>query len=476
MHKFLKAFQTKRMKIGGYSLLISAAVIAIAIAVNYLAGELPSTVTKIDMSNSDIFTVSEQTEKIVKNVNQDVTVYLIAVSGQEDMRITEVLGRYKALNDKIKVVYKDPGLYPNFTGNYTSDTLSANSIIVESALRSKVIPYEDIYVTDYSSYYTTGSATTSFHAENAITGAINYVTTEDLPILYTLTGHGEATIGTSLQESVDNENIQVKSLSLLETESVPEDCDCLLINGPTGDISEKEAEAIKAYLEAGGSMLLFTDFTDTPLSNLFGLMENYGVHGENNFVCEGSQNNYYMYPYYLLPEQSSHEITDPLINGKYYILQPIAHGITLQDSYRSTLSITGLLKTTDSAYAKTNAKATTLEKESGDLTGPFYTGVAIAEAFDDKETKIVWFSSSSLLDENINQMVSGANYNLVLNSLGWMCDREETVSIRAVSLASEALLVTDLQKTVWSVVLCGILPLSVIVLGFVIWTKRRKRR
>ena len=171
-----------------------------------------------------------------------------------------------------------------------------------------------------------------------------------------------------------------------------------------------------------------------------------------------------------------HEITDPLINGKYYILQPIAHGITLQDSYRSTLSITGLLKTTDSAYAKTNAKATTLEKESGDLTGPFYTGVAIAEAFDDKETKIVWFSSSSLLDENINQMVSGANYNLVLNSLGWMCDREETVSIRAVSLASEALLVTDLQKTVWSVVLCGILPLSVIVLGFVIWTKRRKRR
>lgn len=477
MSKFSKTFQTKSMKIGGYSLLISVVVIAIAVAINYFAGELPSTVTKIDLSDSQIFTISEQTEKIVKNIDQDVTLYLIAVTGEEDTRITEVLGRYKALNDKIKVVYKDPGLYPNFTGNYTEDTLSSNSIIVESALRSKVISYDEIYVTDTSGYYTTGSVSYSFNAENMITGAINYVTTEDLPILYSLTGHGEAEIVSSLQESIDNENIEVKSLSLLETEAVPEDCDCLLISGPTSDISEEEATVIAEYLENGGKMLLFTDFAENTLTNLLGLMENYGVTGSNNVIYEGSSNNYYMYPYYLLPEKGSHDITDPLINGNYHILQPISHGITIQDSYRSTLNITGLLNTTDGAYAKTDPNnAAAMEKEDGDIAGPFYTGVAITEAFDDKETRIVWFSSSSLLSESINQMVAGANYNLVLNSIGWMCDREETISIRAVDLSTETLLVTDMQKNIWSVVLCFILPVSVIVLGFIIWTKRRKRR
>lgn len=477
MSKFSKMFQTKSMKIGGYSLLISVVVIAIAIVVNYFVGELPSTVTKFDVSDSEMFTISEQTEKIVSSVDQDVTIYLIAVSGEEDTRITEVLGRYEAMNDKIKVVYRDPALYPNFVGNYTDETLSANSIIVESSLRSRVISYEDIYVTDTSSYYTTGSVSYSFNAENMISSAINYVTTEDLPILYSLTGHGEMEIGTSLQESIDNENIEVKSLSLLETESVPEDCDCLLISGPTSDISEEEATAISAYLENGGRMLLFTDFTENTLTNLLGLMENYGVTGSNNVVFEGNSDNSYMYPYYLLPTQGSHEITDPLINGNYHILQPLAHGITIQETYRSTLNITGLLNTTDSAYAKTDPNnAATLEKEDGDLDGPFYTGVAVSEAFDDKETRIVWFSSSSLLDQSINTFVSGANYNLVLNSIGWMCDREETISIRAVDLTQETLLVTDMQKNIWSVVLCFILPVSVIALGLIIWTKRRKRR
>lgn len=477
MKHFKDTFKSKNFKIGGYSLLISVIVIAIAIAVNYMVAALPTTLTKFDMTATSQYTLSEQTEKILAAVDKEITIYLIASTGEEDSSIKELLNRYKSLSDKIKVEYKDPALYPSFTQSYTSDKVNNNSLIITSELRSKVIDYNSIYVTDYSGYYATGNASYSFDAENQITSAISYVTSSALPKMYYLTGHGEAQLSDTLQGYLKDDNIELASLSLLSEGSVPADCDCLLIYSPAKDISEDEKSMLLTYMEAGGKMFLITGQTESALANLYAVGAEYGIEASSRIVFEGNNNYYYQYPYYLLPEKDSHEITDPLINRGYYVLQPIAHALKKAGNLRSTLEVTGLLETTSSSYAKADPEnASTLEKESGDTEGPFYTAMAASESFDDKEAKLVWFSSVNMLDDNIDTAVSGANSNLFLNAVGWMCDREETISIRSISLDSETLLVTDGQKSLWTVILCVIIPVGTVAAGFVIWTKRRKRR
>ncbi len=94
--------------------------------------------------------------------------------------------KYDEESKHIKVEQKDPVVNPKFASEYTSDDLSANSLIVVCGDRNKVINYNNIYSSsiDYNTYQST---TTGFDGEGQITSAICYVTSEDLPILYTLT-------------------------------------------------------------------------------------------------------------------------------------------------------------------------------------------------------------------------------------------------------------------------------------------------
>lgn len=75
-------------------------------------------------------------------------------------------------------------------------------MIVVSDKRSKVIPYSDLYESSVN-YQTYSMETTAFDGEGQVTSAIAYVTTEDLPILYTLTGHEENDLDSSMQSAIE---------------------------------------------------------------------------------------------------------------------------------------------------------------------------------------------------------------------------------------------------------------------------------
>ena len=71
-----------------------------------------------------------------------------------------------------------------------------------------------------------------------------------------------------------------------------------------------------------------------------------------------------------------------------------------------------------------------LKKPDDDIDGPFDLGVSITETLDDdKETQIVYYTSSNLMDSQINQMVSGGNEQMIMSSLSWMCSSDETSTI-----------------------------------------------
>lgn len=445
-----------------------------AVLVNLTAGKLPSQYLKYDVSDQKLFTTGDQTAEIVKGLDEDITLYLIAQQGSEDATLQELLDRYAGLSSHIKVETKDPVLYPNFVSQYTSENLSENSVLVVGQNRSKAVDYYDIYQysMDYSTY---SSSLSSFDGEGQITSAIAYVTAEDMPVVYTLTGHDEAELSTAVTSSIEKENIELKSLSLLTEEAVPEDAKAVIIYGAISDISEDEKNKLEAYMEQGGQIVMLLGYTDKDTPNLDSLLGDYGIVLADGLVLEGdSQHHLPNYPYYLLPDIQSSAYTSDV--SSRYVLLAFAQGMTEAADISEDLTYESLLTTSAKSYSKTNLESENLEQEAADITGPFDLGAVVTKTIDENvEAKLVVFSSETLLDEQVDSMVSGGNSTLFLNVASQLVDHESTVSIEPKSMSTEYLTVPAGSAIFWGILTIILIPLLLLATGGIIWFGRRKR-
>lgn len=236
---------------------------AILIVVNIFVSALPTTMTKYDISSSKLYSITSNTKVVVNALEEDVTIYWVVQSGEEDEVIENLLGKYESLSDHLSVVKKNPDVYPTFTQQYTDETVPNNSLIVESGDRSRYISYDDIYVQEADMYSYTYS--TSFDGEGVITSAIDYVVSDELPQAYLLEGHGESELPSTFASQLEQDNIETQTFSLLTVDEVPEEADCVIIYAPTSDISQEEADMLSDYVANGGKLLsLMTCITPIP--------------------------------------------------------------------------------------------------------------------------------------------------------------------------------------------------------------------
>ncbi len=456
---------------GSYSLTISIVVLAILIVVNIFASALPTAVTKYDISASKLYSITSNTKVVVNALEQDVTIYWVVQSGQEDEVIENLLGKYDSLSDHIQVVKKNPDVYPTFAEQYTDETVRNNSLIVECGDRSRFIGYDDIYVQEADIY--SYSYNTSFDGEGAITSAIDYVVSEELPQVYILEGHGEADLPASFQEQIEKENIETNTLSLLTVDAIPEDADCVMIYAPESDISQEEKDLLAGYAAGGGKLFVVAGpAQDGILENLYDLLADYGVEANEGIVVEGDREHYsFQGPAVLLPDMSSDTITDSLIEENYYPIMPISLGLTVTENTGGG-TVTELLTTSYTSYSKlAGYSMTDYEKEDGDIDGPFALAVSIDTA---GEGKIVWFTSSYFLEDMYNATSSGANANLGMNALSSLIGETEAMAIRSKSLNYNYLTISESAASLLKVAMIGVFPL--LYLGIGIWVVLRRRR
>ena len=181
----------RRYKLGTYTVFVTLIAVALAIGFNLFFNEIPANLTAFDLSNEKIYTIDDSTKELIASIDKDITIYLVAVQGQEDLYISEIIEKYAALSSHIKVVHRDPAYFPTFVSKYTTEQLQTNSLIVESEDRYKIIKYSDIYVAQY--YYDQSynmQQEVSFYLHSQLASALDYVTSDSLPKLYMLTGHG----------------------------------------------------------------------------------------------------------------------------------------------------------------------------------------------------------------------------------------------------------------------------------------------
>lgn len=470
----------KNLRHGSYVSIMTVIVIALVVAVNLVVGQLPSSVTQIDASSRQLYTIGEDTENLVRGLEQDVTLYYVVTGGNENEYISRMLERYEDLSDHLTVEKVDPELHPTFTSQYTDEEVSDNSIIVVSGDKSRVVGSSDMLVQELN-YYTYSYQVTEFDGEGQVTSAIAYVISDNLPVLYQLTGHDEQSLGSSLTDSIEKNNIEIQDLSLLTEESVPEDAAALLICSPSRDISEEEAQKILSYLEGGGKVLLFTDYSQEEMPNLESLLTNYGLQKGTGIVMEGDSSCYYpQRPDVLIPEiNTDSSVLSGLTDDVYALIQDAQPVETLEE-YRDTLEIENLLTTTDIGYVKevSDDGMISFQQEEGDDTGTFAVGVSVTEAIDDEtESQLIYFSSSTLTADELDQYVSGGNSEILSCILTNLCEMEDniTFNIPAKSLSVEYLSYTNQSAAIFKVIVIAVIPAAFLLVGFIIWMKRRKQ-
>lgn len=467
-----QALTTRTAKVGGYSVLLALIVLAILVAVNVLFSVLPSKYTQFDISAAQLYSLTSDTKVVATNLDKDVTIYWITQAGKESTVLDKLLDRYQDLSDHITVVKKDPDTYPTFAQQYTDETVVNNSLVVECGDKNRYISYDDIYKVDTTSYYTTGSVSQSFDGEGQITSAIDYVVSDELPKIYLLSGHGEGALSDTFSDELTRSNYEtVSDFSLLNVDEIPEDCDTLLINAPTSDISKKELTMLRSYVQGGGKLMVLSGpQKSTALTNLDSLLVDYDVTITEGVVVDTDRDHYaFTAPYVLMPDIESSDITDPLTEASSHVIVPIAQGLTVG----SGSGATALLTTSDDAVSKAAGYAmTTYDKEDGDTDGPFTLAVSIEDSA--AGGKIVWVSTDYLLDDMYNSYSSGANLDFVMNSLSWMIGENDAVSIRAKSLNNSYLTISSSSATVLKVVMMGVIPACFLLLGIDELLRRRR--
>jgi len=474
----------KSVRIGLYTLIICAIATVLVVLVNVLASLVPASVMKKDTTTLELYRLSDQTKSIVESIDEDITLYLIAEEGNENIIVSRLIEEYTSLNSHLKSQTLDPVLHPAFTapdGNKIDiSDYSENTVIVCSAISERIIEYSEIFQTvysdeDYEYYYNYGvmpTGTTSFYGEAKLTGALEFVCDDNVPVLYMLTGHGEYEFGPILTGYLSDDNYALDTLSLIKDGAVPDDAACVIIYYPQSDINFDELALLEDYIVDGGNVVLISGYLPggmSSLSNLCALGANCGIELVDGLVVEGSiSNSMSGYPYYLLPNLEEHEITNK-ISDNTYVLMTAAHGLAISQELADGVSVDALLLTTDTAFVTSGESVDASDAIS---SGKMYLGL-ISE-FEDKGA-FVWYSSPSICDDEADSYVSGGNSSLVLSTFSYLTGKDDSVSIAAKSMAVDSLVITDSAATFWTVVLTIIIPLFVVICGLGYWIYRRKR-
>lgn len=469
-------FSTRSTRVGSYSFVLTVIVLAILITINFALSFLPDSYVQEDLTANQLYSLSSQSKVQLGMLEEDITIYWIVASGEEDVYIEKLLHNYEDYSSHVTVEKKDPDLDPEFTNSYTDETIYNNSVIVECGDKYRYISYEDMY--ESSSYYSMYSTADKFAGESLITSAVSYCITDELPVVHILEGHGEESLSENFQNALERDNIQTESLTLLNGESVPEEVECILINAPSTDISETEKDMMIEYLDNGGRLLVISGTADgDALVNLNAVAEHYGISVMEGVVIEEDTNHYvFNSPVLLMPGMNSSEITDPLIEENYNVIVPVAKALDISGA-SDDVTVTPLLESSDSSFIKEEGyDITTYEKEDGDTEGPLcLAALAVKDLEDGGQSQFVWIASSEILNDVYNSYSSDANEDFVLNALEMMCEKDNSISVRSKSLTNEYLTISTSESSLIKVVTIAIIPAAYLIVGIAVAVRRRRR-
>ena len=461
-----------------------ALVVALTVVVNLIASALPETYTQIDATSQKLYSITEDTEKYLDTLKDDVTLYVMVNKNSKDDNVDRTLQKYASASKHVKVKYVDPNVSPTFASKYTDSDVTSNSIIVVCGDRSKVIDYNsDIYEYSYDSSY--NYSVTGYDCEGQVTAAIQYVTSESTTNVYELTGHDESTLSGDFSEVFQKRFMNVESLSLLTVDAIPEDCQAIFITAPQSDLSEDDLSKLSQYLENGGKIYLSIDYSKwNDLTNFKKLLSDNNIETTESLLAETDRSYYYQSPFYLLPNVENTEVSSS-VAGMTQVFVPYSVGLTFTGEDDS--NVTSFMTTSSNAIAKTAANIAAVQTQEdainvtsvqdGDSQGQYSLGMLVTNA---NGGELCVLGSAMMCTDSANQIVSGHNATLFNGIVNALVTTDDGSSDNAVVIAAKDYTVSNLTVSANAMLVYGILwgifmPIALIIVGIIVWARRRKR-
>ena len=490
-----KPFNWNKFKRGGMATALSVVFIAIVVALNLLVSALTDRFPSldIDLTAQKVNSLSDQALEIAKNVDREVTIYLIGTQegyeqnqiyssyvqrGMQYSQVSSLVKRLVEANPLISMEYVDPDTNPEFISQYESDSLATGKVLVESDLRHTVLTVDDLFIINQE----TGSTINS-KVDSALAGALELVNMDTVPVMSIITGHGEMLSTSNMAAFVDNmeqNNFQVEEVDIL-TQEIPENTQVLMIATPTTDFSTEEIDKIRAYLDDETrdqqvTLLVSAYPSQGELPNLAAFLEEWGVQVGTGVVAETDSN------YAAYDARGVLVTASPLVltsNTYSRLLSYYSAPITLTFEENNGISTTPLWTTQDSAYV------ITADMTEEDAANP-ETGEQVVASLSSKDVEVngetyarnvVVFGSSDLFTDNF-MGTSAFEDSTYMNDL--LLDLTDTDASAVVTVEEEEVetMQLDVSASTGAVSLLGILftggiPVVILLVGLGIYLKRR---
>lgn len=521
--KKVKAKKPKKLKNqallrkGGFSVAITAAVLAGIIILNVLVGALSKRfVLEFDMSAEKENSMSEENIDYLKNLDAEVQITVCATPEDYEggymsyyaqnlygvtsdatdyyKQTIKLLDKYPAYNDKISLRYIDTqdSQFTEISSKYSNEKLSYGDIIVSctknGSERYKIVGFSDVYNlsedSTYASYGYTTSTVGGNNVETAVTSAIAYVTSNKTKKAALITGHSKNDYTADYQTLLKENNYEITVISDSMIGSISDEYDAVIIAAPTADFLGAELDALSAFLENDGKLgkglIFFADASAPYLTNLYDFLEQWGIAVGEGILFETNSQNYMpddpmtMGTY---PTSSDNDIT----SGMNLCITGYNVPITAAFESEGNITVTSLMSTPESVVA---APVGTAASWTGadDYAKQSYSSVIQAEMsdYDDDNNEIssyvLAFSSIEFIQSEYNEQPSVANKNITLAAAERAVGAENTgISFISKTITNESYSdsVTDSSAGIIRILFMFILPIACIALGIYIFIRRK---
>ena len=452
-------FSRRSSKLGTNVAVLGLAVVAILGLANFVGYRHHK---RFDLTTEKLYTLSDQTRKIVGGLQKDVTI--IRFSKEADPQLDDLMAEYKSLGPHMKFETVDPQRKPEVAQQYGAKHIG--DVVVACGNR-----------TEHLESGARGSA-----SEQDITSAILKVTRDTVKTVCFVTGHGEKALSdnsgtgySGVDAGLKKENYETKTISLVSEPSVPVNCSVLVIAGPMQAYFPQEVDKIAKYLDAGGKALIEVDpevqtkLADEKLDSIF---SSWNIRVGRNVAIDASGVGQLMGAGPAIPlvtDFGTSPITSNFKGSMTFF--PLARTVSIADKSKTDVEAVELLKTSPRSFTKQKLEHQVSYDPKTDTLGPLALGVAASRKIGDKNARLVVIGDSDFAS---NQALDQArNGDLFYNTVNWLSQDENLISIRPKTVTNRRINLSEGQARGLSWIDLFGLPGMVIFSGIYIWWKRR---
>ncbi len=495
----MSVLSRRQARYGANLALLIALVFGILVAINYLANRHNK---RWDLTAAKQFTLSDQTVKILSNLDRDLDMVILDRSDRA-LPARELLEQYRYYSGRVSIEVIDQEARPARAAQYRTATESN-------------IPFGTIVIDGGDRQERVSNAT-----EQDITNAIIKVLKEGKKKIYFVEGHGERDIeesgpeGASLiKAKLEESNYEVAKYHPLETMTegrikLPEDATAIIVAGPRRDYLPAEIDALRSFTKSAGKMVFLLDpQSQGEKPNLESFMSELGAILGNNVVIDVSgvgQLFGYGPEVPLVTSYGVHAITERMDSASVY---PIVRTVTPAESTPEGIAVTEILSSSENSWAEENLDdlATGVKPDEGELTGPLSLAVAVTiepEESDPQpeseegetedstaggdvpdpgqedeeqppppEGRAVIVGDSDFVTNSLVGSPIG-NRDLFLNMVNWVAQDEDLISVRPREAEDRRVVMTQQQQNNAGYLSLLIIPGVILLMGVSVWWGRR---